>query len=106
MRSGGKWVLLNIFTQAGGRDASGQKLKVPTLVGTVNVQALSATETAKKIAVGIGVAGQIMLRARYYPQITAGLSANYLGSMYRITKVENTKGQNRELILVLEQPNG
>jgi hypothetical protein len=104
MRSGGLRHKLEIFSEAGARDASGQKTKIPTKIGELKCEPLSAIETAKKIAAGIAVAGQIMLRTRYYPQVQANLLAGYQGTTYKITKVDNTKNQNRELILVLEVP--
>ncbi|KKL00247.1 head-tail adaptor protein [Rheinheimera mesophila] len=104
MRGGGLRHKLEIFSEAGARDASGQKTKVATKIGELKCEPLSATESAKKIAAGIAVAGQIMLRTRYYPQIKANLSASYQGLMYKITKVDNTKNLNRELIIVLELP--
>lgn len=104
MRSGGLRHQLEIYSEAGARDASGQKTKTPTKIGELKCEPLSATETAKKIAAGIAVAGQIMLRTRYYPQVQTNLLAVYQGTTYKITKVDNTKNQNRELILVLEVP--
>jgi hypothetical protein len=104
MRSGGLRHKLEIYSEAGARDASGQKTKTPTKMGELKCEPLSATESAKKVAAGIAVAGQIMLRTRYYPQVQANLLAGYQGGMYKITKVDNTKNLNRELIIVLEVP--